>query len=422
MLAIGSRTPEGADGVSRRDFLRFGGLGVLGLSAAEQRARAEANGSGSRCCIFLLLNGGASQFETFDPKPTARGEIRGPYRAIATATPGIQLCETLPLLAQRTAKFSLLRSLSHDAAPLHETGLQLVQTGRLVRGDLIPPSAGSVIARLLGPRNDWPAYAVLSRPLDDSASAIWQGQWAGSLGEEFDPWFVESSVTTSPIGSRGLEVAGFGGDRADDRTGRHAARQALVRNWLHAPDPERRSYGDSDLARSCLAARRLVEQGVRFVTINMFDSLAGRITWDCHANGAWAPATIADYRNALCPDLDRALSALLDDLDQRGLLENTMVVATGEFGRTPRISDGGGRDHSMGVWSALIAGGGIRGGQVIGASDARGALPAERPILPAELTATILERLGVDISTRLALPEGGELALADAGPIPELLA
>jgi hypothetical protein len=418
MLAIDSRTPEGADGVSRRDFLRFGGLGVLGLSAAEQRARAEANGTGSRRCIFLLLNGGASQFETFDPKPTARGEIRGPYRAISTATPGIQLSETLPLLAQRTAKFSLLRSLSHDAAPLHETGLQLIQTGRLVRGNFIPPSAGSIIARLLGPRNDWPAYVVLSRPLGDSGSAIWQGQWAGSLGEEFDPWFVESAAATGSIGSRGLEVAAA----ADDFAARHVARQSLVRDWLRAPDSERRSYGDSDLARSCLAARRLVEQGVRFVTINMFDTLAERVTWDAHANGAWAPATLGDYRNVLCPDLDRALSALLDDLDQRGLLDNTLVVVMGEFGRTPRINDGGGRDHSMGVWSALIAGGGIRGGQVIGASDARGAFPAERPILPAELTATILERLGVDISTRLTLPEGGDVALADAEPIRELLA
>ncbi|HTI51166.1 MAG TPA: DUF1501 domain-containing protein [Planctomycetaceae bacterium] len=418
MLAIGSRTPQGADGVSRRDFLRFGGLGVLGLSAAEQRARAEANGTGSRRCIFLLLNGGASQFETFDPKPTARVDIRGPHRAIATATPGVQLSETLPLLAQRSGKFALLRSLCHDAAPLHETGLQLVQTGRLVRGDLVPPSTGSIIARLLGPRNDWPAYVVLPRPLGECGSAIWQGQWAGSLGEAFDPWFAETEPATIPIGSRGLDLANGG----DEVTAQYAAKQSLVCDWLRAPDAERRSYGDSDLARSCLAARRLIEQGVRFVTINMFDTLAERITWDCHANGAWAPATLGDYRNVLCPDLDRALSALLDDLEQRGLLDETLVVVTGEFGRTPRISEGGGRDHSMGVWSALIAGGGVCGGQAVGASDARGALPAERPISPAELTATILERLGVDLSTRLALPDGGELALADAEPIHELLA
>src|SRR6185369_15302143 len=126
MLAIESRPQLAADGVSRRNFLRFGGLGVLGLSAAEQRARAEANGKGSRRCILILLNGGPSPFETFDPKPQARLDIRGPYRAISTATPGVSFSETLPLLAQRTGQFALLRSLTHDAAPLHETGLQLI--------------------------------------------------------------------------------------------------------------------------------------------------------------------------------------------------------------------------------------------------------------------------------------------------------
>jgi hypothetical protein len=391
-------------------------MGVLGLSAAEQRARAEANGKGLRRCIFLLLNGGPSAFETFDPKPAAKGEIRGPYKAISTATPGLPICETLPLLAQRSAKFAVLRSLCHDAAPIHETGLQLIQTGRLVRGDLVPPSIGSIIARLLGPRNDWPAYAVLPRPLGDSGSAIWQGQWAGSLGEEFDPWFVESQPETIPIGDRGLEVPA-------ESTGIEtlaAIKRSLVRNWLVSADAERRNYGDSDLARSCLAARKLVEQGVRFVTINMFDTLAERITWDCHANRAWAPATLADYRNTLCPDLDRALSALLDDLEQRGLLGETLVVVTGEFGRTPRINDDGGRDHWTGAWSALLAGGGIAGGRALGASDARGAFPAERPTSPAELAATILQCLGVDLNTRLKLPNGDEIALTDAQPIHEL--
>jgi uncharacterized protein (DUF1501 family) len=187
------------------------------------------------------------------------------------------------------------------------------------------------------------------------------------------------------------------------------------------PEPFRRTYGDSDFGRSCLSARRLVEQGTRFVTVNMFDSLPGRVTWDCHANANWAPGTIADYRNTLCPDFDRVLSTLLDDLEQRGLLKETLVVAAGEFGRTPRINQQGGRDHWPGVWSALIAGGGIAGGQVLGASDARGMFPAERPVAPAELAATILHTLGVDLSTRLALSQGSEIALADADPISELV-
>ena len=405
MLAIGSQPQLPADGVSRRTFLRFGGLGVLGLSASEQRARAEANGKGLRRCILILLNGGPSPFETFDPKPQARGDVRGPYRAISTATPGVFCSETLPLLAQRTGQFALLRSLTHDAAPLHETGLQLIQTGRLVRRELVPPSLGSVVARLLGPRNSaWPAYAVLPRALE--VSSIGQGQLAGSLGDAFDPWSLETASVEG--------IASVSGSEPE------TLQASIVRKWLREPDGERRAYGDSELARSCLAARRLVEQGVRFVTVNMFDSLAERITWDCHANGTWAPGTIGDYRNTLCPDLDRSLSALLDDLQQRRLLEETLVVVTGEFGRTPKINDRGGRDHWTGVWSALVAGGGVKGGMVVGASDARGAHPAERPISPAELAATILQSVGVDLGTRLTLPQGGEIALADAAPIGEL--
>lgn len=420
MLAVGSQAPLDADGVSRRDFLRFGGLGVLGLSAAEQRARAEASGKGLRRCIFVLLNGGPSPFETFDPKPAARGDIRGPYRAISTATPGVHLSELLPSLAERSSKYALVRSLCHDAAPIHETGLQLIQTGRLVRGDVIPPSVGSIVSRLLGPRNDWPPYVVLPRTICDESSAIWQGQWAGSLGEEFDPWSIETETLDRVVADRGVgTVSSIPSAEIHRGAEKH---RPLVDSWMQAPDPERRPYGETALGRSCLTARRLIEQGARFVTINMFDSLADRITWDCHANGAWAPATLADYRSSLCPDLDRSLSALLDDLEQRGLLEETLVVVTGEFGRTARINDGGGRDHWTGVWSALLAGGGIPGGRVLGASDARGMAPAERPVSPAELTATILQCLGVDLATRLTLPQGGELALADAEPIRELLA
>jgi uncharacterized protein (DUF1501 family) len=199
------------------------------------------------------------------------------------------------------------------------------------------------------------------------------------------------------------------------------ARMLVAADWTAEPDACRRSYGDREFGRNCLAARRLVEQGVRFVTVNMFDTLAGRITWDCHAADSWAPATLADYRNVICPDFDRGLSALIDDLDQRGLLSETLVVAAGEFGRTPRINDRGGRDHWPGVWSALLAGGGIAGRQVLGASDTRGTFPAERPIAPAELAATVLHSLGIDLATRLKLVQGAEIALADAEPIKELV-
>ena len=418
MLALKSEQRQAFGGVSRRDFLRLGGLSVLGLSVAEQRARAEANGKGLRRCIFILLSGGPSHFETFDPKSSAPGEIRGPFKPIATATPGIQLCETLPNLAQRSGQFALVRSLSHDAAPIHETGQQLMQSGRLVRKDLVPPSLGSIVSRLLGSRNDLPAYAVLPRPLGDTGVAIWQGQRAGDLGSESDPW----DVTEDGLGNLRAEMsAGAPSDLAARFTNCNASRMAAAANWMAEPERLRRSYGDSPFACACLSARRLVELGVRFVTVNMFDSLAGRVTWDCHANDNWAPATLADYRNSLCPDFDRGLSSLLDDLEQRGLLKETLVVAAGEFGRTPRVNESGGRDHWPGVWSVLLAGGGIAGGQVLGASDSRGMFPAERPVSPPELAATILHALGIDLATRLALPQGAEITLADAEPIKELV-
>jgi hypothetical protein len=419
MLAVESEQLQVGGGVSRRDFLRLGGLSVLGLSVAEQRAQAEASGKGLRRCLFILMTGGPSHFETFDPKPGAPGEIRGPYRPIATATPGLQFCETLPLLAQRSEKFAVVRSMFHDASPIHETGQQLIQTGRLVGKDLVPPSLGSIVSRMLGSRNDLPAYAVLPRPLGDTGVAIWQGQRAGDLGLEFEPWDVvngEFAVLTDGAGNSVALDAGTGRFVNGD-----PARLVSAANWLAEPEAYRRRYGESDFGRSFLAARRLVEHGVRYVTVNMFDSLPGRVTWDCHANRSWAPATLADYRNELCPDFDRVLSTLLDDLEQRGLLNETLVVAAGEFGRTPRINDQGGRDHWPGVWSVLLAGGGIAGGQVLGASDARGMFPAERPVSPAELAATILHVLGIDLTTRLKLSQGAEIALADAEPIKELV-
>lgn len=426
-MTKGSELREDVGSVSRRDFLRLGGLSVLGLSVAEQRARAEASGKGLRRCIFILMTGGPSHLETFDPKPGAPAEIRGAFKPIATATPGVQFCETLPLLAQRSDKFSLLRSLSHDATPIHETGQQLLQAGRLAYGNVLPPSLGSIVSRLLGSRNDLPAYAVLPRPLGDTGVAIWQGQRAGDLGSEFEPWNVMTDDFGFRISEFGIENAELGATLEassiiDQRIpSGDPLRMASAANWMSEPEQIRRSYGDSEFGRSCLSARRLVEQGVRFVTVNMFDSLMGRVTWDCHANANWAPGTLSDYRDSLCPDFDRVTSTLLDDLEQRGLLEETLVVAAGEFGRTPRINAQGGRDHWPGVWSALLAGGGIAGGQVLGASDAHGMYPSERPVSPAELAATILHTQGVDLSTRLALPHGTEIALADADPIKELV-
>lgn len=414
MLATSASRRAADDGVSRRDFLRFGGLGVLAMPREAQRAKAEASGKGARRCIFILLTGGPSQLDTFDPKPHAPGEIRGPYRPIATSIAGVQIAETLPRLAERASKFALIRSLTSDAAPLHETGQQLLQTGRLVRDGQVPPSLGSMVAYLLGGRNNLPAYAVLPRPLDNTGASIWQGQGAGDLGVVYAPWTVTPGLGIEVPGLRELRT----GDAQEDQV--DSSLFARLLNLQSEPESLRRSYGETEFGRALHSARRLVEGGVRFVAVNMYDALGAKPTWDCHANPAWAPATVGDYRHTVCPAFDRGLSALLDDLQNRGLLDETLVIASGEFGRSPRLNERGGREHWTGVWSALLAGAGISGGQIVGASDSRGAIPAERPVSPAELAATVLNCLGVDLTVKLPMAHGGELSLTDAEPVAEL--
>jgi hypothetical protein len=411
-----------ADGVSRRDLLRLGGISAFRLKAAEGKSSEHAPRATARRCIFLLLTGGPSQIDTLDPKPLAPAEIRGPFRAVSTPTPGVAFSEVLPMLAERAHKFAVVRSLSHDAAPLHETCQQFIQTGRLARRGLVPPSVGSLVARLLGSHASLPPYVVLPRPLEEAGSTIWLGQGAGDLGSQYEPYCPAKAVPPASEPAQSSPAAGLtlfdpDGDAAEINFEKLAA-AACGRN---EPEAFARAYGETEFGRSCLMARRLSEAGVRFVTVNMFDSLTGKVTWDCHANPDWAPATLADYRAELCPAFDRALAALVDDLEVRGLLQETLVVALGEFGRQPRINERGGRDHWTGVWSGILVGAGIPGGTVVGASDARGAVPAERPVAPAELAATILHLMGVDLQTEIPLAGGGFLLPAPGEPIAELV-
>ncbi len=408
MSAVGQNRDGERSGVSRRDFLRVGGLSVVGLSVAERAALAQNRAATDcRSCIFVLMTGGPSQFETFDPKPEAPSEIRGPLRAISTAVPGTQLSESLPRLAERAGRFAIVRSLHHDAAPIHEVGHQLLQTGRLAHGSVRHPSYGSVVAHLLGPRDDIVPYAVISGLLGDTGVNAYRGQQAGFLGSDFDPW-------TSAVGD--------GHDGASPADGSDGSDPLLPHSFLQdESESVRREYGETRFGRLCLQARQMVESGVRCVTVNLFESLVNQTTWDCHGRTHGAPADLYDYRDTLCPEFDRAFATLLDDLQQRGLLDETLVIAVGEFGRTPRINDLGGRDHWPGVWSALVAGCGIQGGQVLGASDAHGTAPIERPVAPAELTATIYERLGLDLDLPLAVDEQTELPISADRPITELL-
>jgi hypothetical protein len=379
---------EAASVLTRRDFLNVGGLGAgaAGLALANVQ---KATGSTSRRhtrCILLFLLGGPSQIDTWDPKPAAPSNVRGPFRPMHTSVPGLHICEHFPRMAALAQHFAIVRSVCHNAAPVHETGCQLLQTGRLSRHDLEQPHFGAVISHLRARRGQGlPTFALLPGPIGNTGIAISHGQGAGFLGTPHEPAMI------------------------DPRAGLSSEGDYVVSR-----------YGRSPFGALCLQARRLVEQGVSVVTVNMFQTVFDRITWDCHANGGTLRSTLDDYRHTLCPHFDAAYTALLEDLAQRGLLDGTLVVAMGEFGRTPHLNAQGGRDHWPGVWSVLLAGGGVCGGQVIGASDRIGAEPRDRPVTPAQLVATIYHALGVDPATRLPAGDGRLLPLVDAEPVWEL--
>jgi uncharacterized protein (DUF1501 family) len=453
----GHRGVEFCDGLTRRDFLRVGALsaGAVGLSLADlvqlQHAGADS-AAGPLNCILLFLVGGPSHLDTFDPKPDAPDHIRGPFKPIRTNVPGIHLGEHFPRMAQRADRYAIIRSVYHQEAPVHETGHQLMQTGYLFRGGVEYPHYGTVLSRLRGAKHAGvPPWVVLPGPIGNTGISLSHGQSAGFLGRACEPFFLgQGAVDREPWAAtsaqvpddwpraagrspllaavdrveRGLEVSGVL-DTADPATGRALgtllsgrAKRALD---LSAERPAVRArYGETTFGQACLLARRLVEAGVRLVTVNMFDTVFNAVTWDCHANGGDLHATLDDYRTTLCPMLDQAYAALLDDLAERGLLASTVVLCLGEFGRTPRINNRGGRDHWPNCWSVLLAGGPIRGGQVIGASDPHGAEPSARPVHPSELAATIYYSLGLDPATRLPGPDGQLVPLAAAEPVWEV--
>jgi uncharacterized protein (DUF1501 family) len=384
--------------MNRREFLRAGALsaGALPLVLAERAESSPTRGQDLRC-ILLFLVGGPSHLDTWDPKPLAPEEIRGPFRPIRTRVPGLHLGEHFPLMAERAHRFALVRSVHHDEAPIHETGHQLLQTGRLTRAGVEFPHYGAMLSHLLGPTSpETPPFVVLPTPIGNTGVSVGHGQGAGFLGSRHAPLVLPAN--------------------ADPSSGPVRRARALDREWTAS----RARYGDGTFGRSCLLARRLVEEGVRLVTVNMFESVFNEVTWDCHADSGSLASTLDDYKNTLCPMFDRAWSALIDDLHERGLLDTTLVLAMGEFGRTPRLNARGGRDHWPGVWSIVLAGGGVRGGQVVGCSDRHGTEPRDRPVTPAELAATVYRSLGIPTGTHLTGPDGLSVPLVEADPIAEL--
>jgi hypothetical protein len=459
MLNFNSKQPvRFCDGLSRRDFLRVGslGAGAAALNLAHLQA-AQPKDDGVNC-ILLFLVGGPSQLDTWDLKPNAPSNIRGPFKPIHTVVPGIDLCEHFPLMARQARRIALVRSLHHQEAPIHETGHQLMQTGRLCRDGLEYPHYGAVMSHCRGQAaTGLPPYCLLPGPIANTGVNVSHGQGAGFLGPRHEPL----TPTPLPAGERGrgeghdAAAGSYNLDNIDLPPGLDPARLRNRREILGAIDDAQRRlevsssgaepiyqlfassvrkafdlesesddlrqrYGSNTFGQSCLLARRLVERGVRLVTVNMFDSVFDNLSWDCHADGGSLATTLSDYGDTLCPMFDRAYATLLDDLYQRGLLANTLVLAMGEFGRTPQLNPRGGRDHWPGVWSMLFAGAGVRSGQVVGSSDAHGAEPRDRPVRPAQVAATVYRLLGIDPGMQLQTPDGRAVPLTDAAPIGEL--
>lgn len=396
-------------GVTRRDALAVGALTALGLGLPDL-LRSQARGPRRRetSVILLWLDGGPSHLETFDPKPDTPDNVRGPYGAIRTSVAGVPFGELLPMLAARMHRCALIRSLRHGVdshSPIPT----------LTVGPNSTTSWGAVVTKLKGPAGDVPPYVHVGSRL---------GIGGGTLGSAFDPvevrdptgakaavpqFSLRGDVSADRLGSRRELLASVDRlrgktDRAVDQmdTFQRRAAEMLTSPRVRAafdlgrePDELRERYGANFVGQSCLLARRLVEAGTRFVQIKWYDGPAFD-AWDVH--GADLGGMVR-MEQALCPRLDQSLSALLDDLHERGLLETTLVLALGEFGRTPRLNKYGARDHWANCFSVFLAGGGVPGGVVVGASDREGAYPAHQPVTPPELAATVYRLVGIDTNT-----------------------
>jgi hypothetical protein len=444
----GRASTQTCDGVTRRDFLHAGALGAIGLTLPHllglQAAGAVKPGNDEKSCIMIFNLGAPSQIDLFDPKPDAPAEIRGPFKPIKTAG-DFQISELLPLHAKIADKFSLVRSVYHTAAAVHDTGHQMLQTGRLFTGGVNTPHVGSALQYLRGSRNELPGHVILPETMGSTGGNLPHGQDAGFLGKAYDPYIINADPSKKDFKVPDLLPPGYIGEARAQRRQKlrdvvdksvkdfeaSEPAQLMDQNFHGAfklmsstkareafdlskePQKVRDRYGMHRFGQSCLLARRLIEVGVRFVTINTFLTVFGEITWDIHGSKPFT--SIAGMKDIVCPMYDQGYSALIEDLHQRGMLDKTLVCNLAEFGRTPRINPAGGRDHWPACWSIYFAGGGGKGGRVVGRSDEIGGYPAERPVNPAEVVATIYQSLGVDLETELPGPQGRPFPVVDSG-------
>ena len=418
---------------TRRDFLRVGGLSALGLSLPQLlAAQAQANPGTvpkgrAKSLILVYLGGGLSHHDSFDLKPDAPAEIRGKYNPIRSSVPGLQVGELLPKMAQTMHKVTLVRSGAHNNDH-HETATNWVLSGRFGSAFGDYPALGAVAAHEFGFHDVLPPYVAIPQ----NPSFTWELGKSAFLGGRYESFktgdpqaanFKVQDVTPrealpmarverresllAAVDSLARRVQGNDQIATYDEFRQRATSMILspAAQAAFAIDQEsdalRDRYGRSTVGQSCLLARRLVERGVKFATVNSGG-------WDHHAK-------IWEGLEKKLPEFDLAFSALVDDLDERGLLDETLVVAFGEFGRTPKINKDIGRDHWGPAASLLFAGAGVSRGKVIGATDSQGAQVTERPIAPADVAYTLLECLGIDPHHELVTPDGRPIPILDKG-------
>jgi hypothetical protein len=419
MMTIGRAALRNCQGITRREILQVGGVGFLGFTLADWlRADAARNATPRPAkhrrelsCIFIFLEGGPSQLETFDPKPNSPSDVRGPYGPVATSVPGLHICEMLPMLAERMDRCALIRSLTgftgaHTARPALTGSVDGLTT------------YGAVVARLKGPISDVPPYVHLGGKLFNSA-----GVGGGALGSAYEPveipdpaghrvnlpqFSLSADVTADRFLQRRELLASIDRMREKAHAGAVEKMNAFHQRAVNIltstkvreafdlskeKEAMRSRYGANFFGQSLVLARRLVEAGTRFVQVKWYDWDGA---WDIHGFNSTG---FERMEEELCPRFDQGLAALLDDLKERGILDSTLVVAMGEMGRTPRINKWGGRDHWGSSLFVLLAGGSVPGGAVIGSTDATAAFPATDPVYPAELAATLYRLLGIDTNT-----------------------
>lgn len=438
--------------LDRRGFLRAGALGVGGLALADllRRDARAATAARTNNVIILWMRGGPSHIDMWDPKPDAPAEYRGEFGTMSTSVPGIQLTDMLPQCAAIMDKWSIVRSLYHTDAG-HSAADQICFTGHAPGPNAdqnVHPSCGSIVAEQLGPRSpELPAYVMIPRMVPGT-DAAYLGPACKPFETQADPaadgpfqvpnFELASGLTLNRLGDREALVRSFDRLRADcDQAGMMSAidgfqQQAVgiltsarardAFNLDAEPRELRERYGfmpafDPKASDRCgspawsqriLLARRLVEAGVRLVTVDLR-------WWDTHVKG------FESLRLGFLPRFDRAYSALIEDLEARGLLESTLVIAWGEFGRTPRVNANAGRDHYPNVFSAALAGGPVRGGRVLGASDSKGAFPLENPVTPQDVLCTMYRHLGIDADHHYTDAAGRPIPVLPSGrPLHEL--